>query len=165
MDPNRVTTGELIAGASGLLLFVFMFLPWYGGEATVSLPGGGDISASVSDNVNAWEAFPFIDLILFLAAVIAVAMAIARAVGAMPADLPAPAGLIAAVAGTVAVILILYRLIDTPGVEVSGPSVDFDISPKIGIFLSLIAAAGITFGGYTAMNERAEEPHGGRPAA
>ena len=165
MDPNRVSTGELIAGASGLLLFGFMFLPWYGGEATVSLPGGGDISASVSGNVNAWEAFSFIDLILFLAAVVAVAMAIARALGAMPADLPAPAGLIAAVAGTVAVILILYRLIDTPGVEVSGPSVDFDISRKIGIFLSLIAAAGITFGGYTAMNERADEQHRGRPAA
>ena len=157
MDPTRASRGELIAGVSGLLLFVFMFLPWYGGEATVSLPGGGDISASVSDNVNAWEAFSFIDLILFVAAVIAVAMAIARAVGAMPADLPAPAGLIAAIAGTVSVILILYRLIDTPGVEVSGPSVDFDISPKIGIFLSLIAAAGITFGGYTAMNEGADE--------
>jgi hypothetical protein len=155
MDPTRASRGELIAGVSGLLLFVFMFLPWYGGEATVSLPGGGDISASVSD--NAWEAFSFIDLIFFVAAVIAVAMAIARAVGAMPADLPAPAGLIAAIAGTVAVILILYRLIDTPGVEVSGPSVDFDISPKIGIFLSLIAAAGITFGGYTAMNEGADE--------
>ena len=26
MDPNRASTAELIAGASGLLLFVFMFL-------------------------------------------------------------------------------------------------------------------------------------------
>jgi hypothetical protein len=161
MDPTRASSGELIAGVSGLLLFVFMFRPWYGGQATVSLPGGGNISASVSDNVNAWEAFSFIDWILFVAAVIAVAMAIARAVGAMPADPPVPAGLIVAIAGAVSAILILYRLIDTPGVEVSGSSVDFDISRKIGIFLSLIAAAGITFGGYTAMNKRADEAPAG----
>ncbi len=49
--------------------------------------------------------------------------------------------------------LILFRLLVVPdgGVDVEG----VDFSRKIGIFLGLIAAGGITFGGWTAMNERA----------
>lgn len=154
MDFSRISFGEMIAGVSGLALFVFMFLPWYGAKATLNL-GGANISASASDNVDAWGAFSFIDVLLFLAAVIAVAMVVARAAGAVPADLSVPPGLIVAIAGAVAVILILYRLIDAPGVDVSGLGVNLDITRKIGIFLGLIAAAGIAFGGYTAMNERA----------
>ena len=50
-------------------------------------------------------------------------------------------------------LLILFRLIVIPDGDVDVDGVDF--SRKIGIFLGLIAAAGITFGGWTAMNERA----------
>ena len=41
-----------------------------------------------------------------------------------------------------------------------------DFSRKIGVFLGLIAAGGIAYGGYTAMNERASgaaPPAGGSP--
>ena len=68
-------------------------------------------------------------------------------------DLPQPPGLIIAAAGAFAVLLILFRLIVIPDGNVDVDGVDF--SRKIGIFLGLIAAAGITFGGWTAMNERA----------
>jgi hypothetical protein len=51
------------------------------------------------------------------------------------------------------VVLILFRLIIVPdgSIDVEG----VDLGRKVGIFLGLIAAAGITFGGWTAMNERA----------
>ena len=82
----------------------------------------------------------------------AVGVVIARATGSMP-DLPQPPGLIVAGAGVFAIVLILFRLLVVPdgGIDVEG----IDFSRKIGIFLGLIAAAGITFGGWTAMNERA----------
>ncbi len=82
----------------------------------------------------------------------AIGLVVARAANAMP-DLPQPPGLIVAAAGAFAVLLILFRLIVVPDGDVDVDGVDF--SRKIGIFLGLIAAAGITFGGWTAMNERA----------
>ena len=142
MDTSRISFGEMVAGASGLALFIFMFVGWYGIE---DAPG----------SANAWESFSFIDILLFLVAAIAVAQAVARATGAMPADLPAPAGLIVAGAGALAVILILFRIISTPDFGASDFGVDIDTTRKIGVFLGLIAAGGITFGGYTAMSERA----------
>ena len=30
MDLNKLTTGDKVVGASGILLFIFSFLPWYG---------------------------------------------------------------------------------------------------------------------------------------
>ena len=148
MDTSKISFGEMVAGASGLALFIVMFFPWYG--IKTEFEGLGDIEGV---NGNAWESFSFIDIILFLVIVLAVGMAVARAAGAMPSGLPAPAGTIVAAAGALAVLLILFRLVSTPDPDITGDAVD--LSRKIGIFLGLIAAAGIAFGGYTASNERA----------
>jgi len=151
LDTSKISFGEMIAGVGGLLLFLFMFLKWYGVEADgVELVAG-----------NAWESFSFIDLLLFLAAAIAVAVAALRAAGKLPA-LPIPAGQIVAIAGAVAVVLVLFRLILTPGGGEEVAGVEFDITRKLGVFLGLLASAAIAFGGYTAMNERAsgEAPPG-----
>jgi len=143
MDTSRISFGEMVAAVSGVALFIVMFLPWYGVSA------GG-----LSLNVNAWESFSFIDILLLLVALLAIGLALARATGNLPADLPAPAGLIVAGAGALALLLILFRLLNTPGDDLSGVD-GVDIGRKIGIFLGLIAAGGITFGGYTAHTERA----------
>ena len=145
MDTSRISFGEMIAGVSAIALFVFMLLPWYG----VSASFGG---VGVSESASAWEAFSLIDVLLFLVLAAAIGLVIARAANAVP-DLPQPPGLIIAAAGAFAVLLILFRLIIIPDGNVDVDGVDF--SRKIGIFLGLIAAAGITFGGWTAMNERA----------
>ena len=83
--------------------------------------------------------------------------AVARATGSMPSDLPQPPGLIVAGAGALAVLIILFRIVipgDGPAGDLGG-LVDLDATRKIGAFLGLIAAGGIAFGGWTAMNERA----------
>jgi len=140
MDTSRISFGEMIAGVAGVLLFLFMFIGWYGID-------GFDGSFS------AWESFGFIDILLFLVAVLAIAQAVLRATGKMPTGLPAPPATIVAIAGVLAVVLILFRLVFTPGdEEVFGDEID--VTRKIGIFLGLLAAGGIAFGGYTAMNER-----------
>lgn len=140
MDFARVSFGETIAAVSGFLLILFMFLPWFGvdlGFQTV--------------NANFWEVSGFLDIVLFLVGVIAIGAAVAQAAGAMPANLPAPAGMIVLAAGALAVLIVVFRLLVPP----DGGVDDLDLGRKIGIFLGLIAAAGVTFGGYTAMNERA----------
>jgi hypothetical protein len=156
VDTSRISFGEMVAAASGLALFIFMFLPWFGAEIDVA-------GFSQSDSASAWEALSFIDILLFLVVLVAVGVAVARAAGAMPSDLPAPPGTIVMGAGLLALVLILFRIIDLPTPDVAGLGEDtVEFSRKIGIFLAFIAAAGIAFGGYTAANERSG---GAAPAA
>ncbi|MGB7589441.1 MAG: hypothetical protein WBM00_12120 [Solirubrobacterales bacterium] len=70
------------------------------------------------------------------------------------ADLEPPISLNAIVAGLggLAVLLILYRIISPPSFGSFG-AVSVDGTLKFGIFLGLIAAAGVAFGGYSAMRE------------
>ena len=154
MDTSRISFGEMIAAAGGLLLFLFMFVDWYGVDVDIA-------GFEASGGFNAWQAFSFIDLLLFLAAMVAIGVTVARAAGVLPA-LPIPPGQIVAIAGAIAVLLVLFRLIVTPGGgDIAGD--EFDVTRKIGVFLGLIAAGAIACGGYTSMNERAGEA--GRPPA
>jgi hypothetical protein len=99
----------------------------------------------------------FIDILLFLIGLVAIGVPVAKAMGSLPDDVPGP--LIVLSAGGLALLLVLFRLIDLPTPD-GGGGVDF--GRKIGIFLGLIAAAGVTYGGWRA-NE--EAPASSTPAA
>jgi hypothetical protein len=146
MDTSRLTTGDMIAGVGGIVLLISLFLPWYGASA-----GGFSIDA------NGWEVLGFIDILLFLIAVVAIAIVAARATGNLPAEVPAAVVLLAA--GALGVLLVLYRIVDIPGSDVPD---EVDLSRKIGIFIALIGAAAVAYGGWRA---NAETPHtAGEPA-
>ena len=150
MDTSKLSFGEMVAGVSGGLLIIFMLiLDWWGYDS-----GAGE--GAVSAGASAFQWLSFLDIVLFLIGLIAVGVAIARATGSMP-DLPQPPGLIVAAAGALAVLIILFRILipgDGPAGDLGG-LVELDATRKIGAFLGLIAAGGIAFGGWTAMNERA----------
>jgi len=147
VDTSRVSFGEMVAAVSGaVLIFVMFVFDWFGYK---DVPGGA----------NAWEWMSFLDIVLFLCALAAIVMAALRASGEMP-QLPAPPGTIVGGAGALALVIILFRLLfpgDGPLDEAAAAvgDVSLDVTRKVGAFLGLIAAGGIAFGGYTAMNERA----------
>jgi uncharacterized membrane protein YhaH (DUF805 family) len=142
MDVHRLSTGEKIAGVAAILLFVFMFLDWF----TADVEGG-----FISVGGNAWEAFDLIDLFLMLTILVTVAVVVIRLSDAA-FDPQISMNAVVAVLGGISVLLIIYRIIDPPGGgDVAGVSID--ISPAVGAFLGLIAAAGIGYGGYRAMQE------------
>jgi len=150
MDTSKLSLGDQIAAASGMALFIFMFLPWYGASVSTNITGAGGIS--VSDTANAWQVFSFIDILLFLIAVVAVGVPVAKATGSLPEDVPG--ALLVLAAGALGVVLVLYRILDIPGPDVSSfGGVDVDFGRKIGIFLGLIATAGIAYGGWRANEE------------
>jgi hypothetical protein len=148
MDVDRLSTGEKIAGVSAVLLFVFMFFDWFSVDVSAS---SGLISASASTGGSAWDALDTIPVFLMIAIVAAVGVAVVRITDAA-FEPTISMNAVVAVLGALAVVLILYRIVDTPGGG-SVPGVSVDVSPAIGIFLGLIAAAGITYGGYRAMQE------------
>ncbi len=151
MDADRLRTGELIAGVAGVALLIVMFLPWFGvdfgiGEAVEEAQDLGFDVPDVEDSVNfnAWESFGFIDIILFLTAIVAVGMAVATAM-ARTVALPVAASAITTGLGFLATVLVVYRLIDPIG--------EGGVDRKFGLFLGLIAAAAIAYGGWRSMQE------------
>jgi hypothetical protein len=146
MDLNRLTQGEKIAGVSAILLFIFMFFDWYG----VSISGGGQ-SFDVGGGGNAWDALDFIPILLLIAIVATIAIVAVEA-SESDIEMPVHGATIITVVGVISFLLILFRIIDTPTFA-SYAGVSAEGSVRFGIFLSLIAAGGMGFGGWRAMQE------------
>ena len=148
MEADRLSTGEKISAVSAILLFIVMFFDWFGVEVSSvegfsgSVPGAGG---------SAWDVLDIIPLFLMLTIVVAIGVAIVRLTDA---DLEPPVSLntIVAVLGGLSVLLILYRIINPPDFDSFG-GVEIDTTLKLGIFLGLLTALGIAYGGYSAMRE------------
>jgi hypothetical protein len=126
---STLASGELVGAISGLGLLVASFLPWYSA-------GGEDVTA--------WQAFSVVDLLMAAASIAALGLAVV-AIARLSVSYPAAGSAISTGFGALALILIAYRLINPPG---SG-----DTEREIGAWLGLLAAGGITLGGYLGMQE------------
>jgi hypothetical protein len=148
MDLDKLSQGEKIAGVSSIVLFIFMFFDWF----TVEVSGGnGVFSATASAGGSAWDALDWIPIVLVVTIIAALGVAALRLLDS-PYEPPVPGNAIVAILGAISFLLILYRIIDPPGAG-SVPGLSIDVSPAFGIFVSLVAAAGIAYGGYKAMQE------------
>lgn len=145
---DRLSTGEKIAGVSAVALFIFMFFDWFSFD--VSGEAGGFI-ASVGGSGNAWDALDNIPIFLMIV-IIFTLIVVGLRLSESDFEPAVPLGAVVAVLGAISVLLILYRIIDPPG-SGEAPGLSVDISPAFGIFLGLIAAGGIAYGGYRAMDE------------
>ena len=140
MDLTKLTQGQKIAAGSAVLLFIVMFFSWFG----LSNDQGAQVlsSAGFDTTANAWQSFDFIDLVLLATIVVAVGAAVLVASGSA-VNLPVPPGVLTTLLGGLSTLLILYRILDPPG----------DASRKFGVFLGLILAGAITYGGWRTMEE------------
>ena len=135
-DPSRLRRGELLAGAGGVLLLVFMLaVTWY---------GHGPRSRS------GWEAL--VDLRWLLAVTIAAAFGLvfAQATRRAPA-VPSTMSMTVTILGVLSVLALIYRvLINPPAHE------------QAGAFLGLISAVALACGGYLSLRQegiaRRDEP-------
>jgi hypothetical protein len=153
MDTSRLTTGDIVAGVGGVVLLISLFLPWYGVSVDVA-------GFSASESGSGWEVLSFIDILLFLISVAAIAIVVAKAAGALPAEVPAPVVLLGL--GALAVLLVIYRIIDIP-TEGDVPD-QVDLSRKIGIFIALVGSAAVAYGGWRT-NTETPGRRAGAPAA
>lgn len=167
MEVNKLNTGEKVAAISAVLLFIFMFFTWFG----VEVSGAGGFSGSVPGaGGDAWDALEFIPVILVIAIVAAIGVAVLRLTDSAY-EPPISMNAVVTVLGGLSVLLILFRIVDPPSFGSFG-GVSVDGTVEIGIFLGLIAAAGVTYGGYLAMKEEgatfgdtADRLSGGGPPA
>ncbi len=137
--------GERIAALSALCLLAFSFLDWYGSEPA------GDAHFPTGAGGSAWQTLGPILIVLVATVVAALATAALRL--ARSKWRPAvPLNAVVAALGGLSTLLILFRIVDPPGFgDVGGIPLEATLSA--GVFLSLIAACGIGYGGYRAMGE------------
>ena len=131
----------MIAAGGGLLLIISLFLNWYKVSAEGALV---DISVSASG----WDALGFIDILLFVIGIGAIALAALRAFG-MSDRVPIPTGFALLILGGIATLLVIFRLLVIPDADVDG----IDIGRSIGVFVALIAALATLVGGWLSWNE------------
>jgi hypothetical protein len=147
MEVDRLSTGEKVAAVSAILLFIFMFFDWFG----VEVSGVSGFSGSLSEGGNAWDWLDFIPLVLVVTVIATLVMAGLRLSDADFEPI-VPMNVLVAVLGAISVLLILYRIVDPPSAS-DFAGVSIDTTRKLGVFLSLIAAGGVAYGGYSAMRE------------
>ncbi len=118
-------------------------LPWFGIDSSARVPGTRQVVEVHGNDLNAWEAFAGIDLVLAIAAALAIA---ALAVGFLSRP---PLALWLAVAGAAAVaaLLIVYRLIDPPSIAFDeAPDTAYETGRRLGAFFGLLCTGAIAWG-------------------
>jgi hypothetical protein len=148
MDVDKLNTGEKIAGVSAVLLFIVMFFDWFGVEVSGSNGFSGTVPGAGG---SAWDALDFIPIVLVITIVVALVNAFLR-LSDSEYEPPLSMNVVVAVLGGLSTLLVLFRIIDPPGFGTFG-GVSIDATLEFGIFLGLITAAGIAYGGYRGMQE------------
>jgi hypothetical protein len=146
LDSSRLRTGEIVAGIAGAALFVFMFFDWFGGGAEVSGNLVNGTATLSHPGISGWDALTDLPgFLIILSGVSGIVLACLAASG-QRLNLPVRRGMITALLGALAVLLILWRM--------------FAGSPtlKIGVFLGLASAVAITAGALIALDEDGFKP-------
>jgi hypothetical protein len=136
MDLNKLSQGDKVVGASGILLLVFSFLPWYG---------------KFGGSRNGWDYFLFGVIPVILGVVMVAEVVIRNFTETKMPELPITYGQLHVILGAVAFALVLLRLLITDKVGALGVHVSLD--RKYGLFLAVLASLGLLAGGLLKMRE------------
>jgi hypothetical protein len=130
VDLRRLRHGEWIAGVSGVVLLVSLFLDWYSGAGGAS--------------VNAWEAFTVTDVLLAIAALWGIALFVSAATQRSPAVAQAISSLTTPFAFVAAVVVVVKVLSLPDGAD----------EREVGLWLGLVATLGVLAGAWRSMGDQ-----------
>lgn len=138
MDLTKLTRGDQVISVSAIVLFIFSFFDWFGYDAGPYSIGG-----------NAWDFTLCWFAVIFGLAMLAQVL-LDKLGGVKFPDLGNITwGQVLCGLGALAFVFVLIKMI--AGVDTEG--FDVDIDRKIGIFVGLVATAGLAAGGYLKMQE------------
>jgi hypothetical protein len=147
-DISRLRRADWIVGGGAVALFIFMFFfKWYGVSVSGTLPVGG---VSTGSSSTGWDTFTNSRWIWLITIIVGLGSVVLLA-GQRKLESPVQPSVIVAGFGAVATALIIYRIVHHPSASTSIGTFHASAGIKIGIWLGLIAAAAITYGGYLQM--------------
>jgi hypothetical protein len=148
---SRLRRADRIVGGGAIALFIFLFFfKWYGYSSNAPSIAGVNVSSSYS--IDGWHAFQNSRWIWIITIIVALG-AVTIASGALEFKSPVQPGVLVAGLGALSTLTILYRIVHHSTASASFGSFHVSVGIKIGIWLGLIAAAAITYGGYLAMQD------------
>ena len=154
MDINKLSLSDRIIVASGILLFIAYFLPWFkvSIEGFEDIPGtGGSATASGGDVDFIWSTLPMLIGLVMAGVIVA-----SKLFDVKLPDLPVTWGQAHLGLGALAALLVVLKLImgeDADGAELFG----VEVSRSFGLFLAALAAIGLAAGGFLMFKE-GDEP-------
>ena len=122
-------------GIGGLAVLVVMFVDWYGIDADV-------LFASGDTELNAWQSFAFNDVILALAALMALTAFVLTAVHPTAA-VPLAISSLASLVSVLALVLVALRLVWPPDIFTGA---EFETARLTGAWLGLVATTVLAAG-------------------
>jgi hypothetical protein len=129
-DASRLRRGEWLAGATAVLLAIFLVGgKWYGGTG----PTGGSMTG--------WQALTDLRWLLLVTIVAAAALVFTQATRQAPA-VPATMSLVVMLLGVVSVLALIYRVLISPPPH-----------QEAAAYLGLLSAIGVTVAGYLSLRE------------
>jgi len=139
MDLRRLRVGEWVAGISGLVLLVALFLAWYGDGA---------------DSRTGWQSLGALDVVLASVALAALAIPFVTAVQRVAA-VPLAHQSLTVLVGLVALVCVVFRVLNMP---------DWAAEREWGLWVALAGTLGIVVGSLIAIRDE-RLTHGGRHTA
>jgi len=124
VDLRRLRHGEWLAGTAGAVLFVSLFLDWYG--------------------ANAWDSFAATDIVLAVCALMGVGLAVAAATQRTPAVPQALSAITVPIALAAAVLAVIHTVSLPNGAT----------QRNIGLWLGLAGALGVLVGAWRSMGDQ-----------
>ena len=137
MDLSRLSLGDKLVALGGIILFIAVLLPWYSYSASTPY-GGGSASWSL------WSASQGIGIIIMLACIAGVGILVLRMFEVLDLnEQGVPESLVVLIAGGVASLFVLLRVISIPdgGLGFFGAAAGISIGRTWGLFVGVIAAA------------------------
>jgi hypothetical protein len=119
-----------LGGTGALLLLISMFLPWYQKSFFAT---SGPRAVAVTDNMNAFQVFSFVEAAVMLVAVAIIYLLWAR-MNNRQFRLPGSDGTVLLLAGSWSAFLLMWRLFDRPHVDDPAATVGI----HWGIFVALV---------------------------
>jgi hypothetical protein len=151
-DVSRLRKSDQIIGGSAILFFIFLFFFKWFGESTSGASISGVNVGAANASYSGWHTFSNSRWIWLITIVVAL-VAVAVASGALKFQSPVQLSVAVAGLGALSTVLIFYRIVHHPSASASYGAFHVSVGIKIGIWLGLIAAAGVTYGGYLAMQD------------
>jgi hypothetical protein len=129
VQPRRLSRGDWAAAIGGVVMIVALFLPWYSADGR---------------DVTAWQSMAVDDVILTVAALLAIAAAFIVGLPRV-SSLSVAATSLGILPAAVGLIVTAYRLIS--------PAPPVDVSLDVGAWLGLAASLSIAIGAWTGAND------------
>lgn len=110
MDLSKLSLGDKLAAAGGIIVIIAGFLPWYKWSLGVLGVTAGNVSASL------WDSSSGVAFLILAAAVVAIAVMVLRMLEVFDlSEQGVPEALVVLIAAGVAGVFTLYRVASIPG--------------------------------------------------